>query len=62
METVYTVIYKNAVESEPALEGGSFLTDAPKTDGLKLMTFGTRVFEVEFIDNAEKKISAIRIR
>lgn len=62
METMYTVIYKNVVESEPALEGGSFLTDAPKTDGLKLMTFGTRVFEIEFIDKAEKKIYATRIR
>lgn len=62
METMYTVIYKNVVESEPALEGGSFLTNAPKTDGLKLMTFGTRVFEIEFIDKAEKKIYATRIR
>ncbi|WVP83147.1 hypothetical protein NENIHHPF_00041 [Enterococcus phage EF_FB] len=30
METMYTVIYENHVESEPSLCGGSFLTDAPK--------------------------------
>lgn len=62
METMYTVIYKNAVESEPALEGGSFLTDAPKDDKLTIMIFGSKVFEVTFVDKAEKKIYANRIR
>lgn len=62
METMYTVIYKNAVKSDPLLEGGSFLTNAPKSDKLTMMSFGTRVFEVEFIDHAGKKIYATRIR
>lgn len=62
METIYTVIYENHVESEPSLCGGSFLTNAPKDDKLTIMIFGTRVFEVEFIDHAEKKIYATRIR
>ena len=62
METMYTVIYKNAVESEPSLCGGSFLTNAPKDDKITLMTLGSKVFEVTFVDKAEKKIYANRIR
>ena len=62
METMYTVIYENHVESEPSLCGGSFLTDAPKSDTITLMRFGSRVFEVTFVNKSEKKIYAKRIR
>lgn len=62
METMYKVLYTSNLESDPALQGGSFLTDAPKTLDLKVIKFGNKVFEVVSVDPEEKVIIAKRIR
>lgn len=62
METMYKVLYTSNLESDPALQGGSFLIDAPKALDLKVMTFGNKVFEVVSVDHEEKVIIAKRLK